>query len=291
MSEAPVLVGTAGWSYKDWEDVVYPAGERDKVKYMARYFDCVEINTSFYRPVNPAYAERWVGSVSDKEHFRFAAKLWQRFTHETEKPYGKQDLGVFKDGVKPLVDASRLVALLVQFPFYFRDSSESRDLLQRISEDFAEYPKVLEVRDISWSRPEAVEFITDQNYNIACLDMPLTRSSFNEYSLVTGDMAYLRLHGRNADAWFSKKAGRDDKYNYLYSDDEIEDTWERIDKMRQTANQAVVIWNNHFRGKAAVNAFQTLHKLLGGKVSVPETLRRAYPHLDRIAKPDDGMLF
>lgn len=56
--EKKLLVGVAGWSYDDWKDVVYPAGKRRKLAFMSRYVDCIEINTSFYRPVSPGLAEK-----------------------------------------------------------------------------------------------------------------------------------------------------------------------------------------------------------------------------------------
>ncbi len=109
--------------------------------------------------------------------------------------------------------------------------------------------------------------------------------------MVTGDMGYLRLHGRNREAWFSKDAGRDDRYNYLYSDAEIDQVMDRVEKMRQIARLVIVIWNNRFRGKAAVNAFQTLHRLLGKKVYVPALLRQFYPQLNPISRSGGGLLF
>jgi len=291
VSLAPVLVGTAGWSYPDWEDVVYPRAERNRLAFMSRYLDCIEINTSFYRPLSPRLAEKWLRDVSDNERFRFTAKLWSRFTHQTDEPYSKDDVRTFESGLRPLVGAGRLTALLVQFPFFFRDSEGSRDLLRRIADDFGGYRRVLEVRDISWSAPEAMEFIVGLGYETACLDMPLTTRSYRERAPVAREIGYLRLHGRNREAWFSRDAGRDERYDYLYSDSEMDDIIGRVEKMREVARLVVVIWNNHFRGKAAVNALQTLHRLLGEKVEVPELLRRSYPQLERIARTGGGPLF
>ena len=78
--ETDVLVGVAGWSYEDWKGVVYPPGERDKLSYMARYVNCIEINSSFYRPFPPRYAGKWLRDVSANDAFRFTAKLWRGFT-------------------------------------------------------------------------------------------------------------------------------------------------------------------------------------------------------------------
>lgn len=289
--QVPALVGVAGWSYEDWKDVVYPAGERNKLGFLSQYLDCIEINVSFYRPVTQRMAEKWLQDIGDNERFRFTAKLWQRFTHETDSAFSDSEVRTYKEGLKPLADAGKLLAVLVQFPFYFRDSDTNRNLLSRIAESFPEYTKVLEVRDRSWAAPEALEFVKEHNYNIACLDMPLTGRSFRESALVTGPISYLRLHGRNREAWFSKDAARDERYNYLYSKGEMEQVFRRIEKMRRLAQTLAVIWNNHYRGKALVNACQSLFRLKGEKVKVPPLLKKAYPELEAIAQPESGQLF
>ena len=291
MAEPELLIGTAGWSYPDWAGVVYPGGERDKLGFLARYLNCIEINSTFYRPPSARSSERWVERVSHNPDFRFTAKLWQRFTHETSKPYSRTDVETFRAGLTPLKESGRLAGLLLQFPFTFRDAPSSRDLLRRLSEDFREFPRVLEVRDASWSEPDAVEYISGLGLNLACLDMPMTKSSFREWARVTGDLGYLRLHGRNRAAWFSKEAGRDDRYNYLYSKDELDRIVSRVGDLQNLAKRLVVIWNNHFRGKAAVNAFQTLQRLLKRKVSVPPLLVEAYPELESVARPEGDKLF
>ena len=291
MSDTPVLVGVAGWSYDDWKGVVYPAGEKDKLRYLADYLDCIEINSSFYRPFSAGTAEKWVSSVSGNERFRFTAKAWSRLTHERQPPYTAEDREAFNEGLRPLSEAGRLMAVLLQFPFFFVNTPPNRDHLARLAQDFAEYPMALEVRDSSWDTPEALDFIRGIGLNIACLDMPISRNAFSAHAVVTGDIAYLRLHGRNSREWFRMGAERNDKYNYLYGEDELTGILERVEKLRDVAAAVVAVWNNHYRGKAAVNAFQTLNALLREKVRIPALLQDAYPQLVLIAKPAPGMLF
>lgn len=316
-----ILVGVAGWSYDDWRDIVYPATEKDKLAWMTRFLDCIEINTSFYRPIRARVAEKWLRDVSGNERFTFTAKLWSEFTHNTKDPYPEGEVATVKEGFAPLMDAGRLTAILIQFPFFFRDTAQNRDRLRRIAEDFAEFPRVLEVRDSSWAQPEALDFIEKRGLNVACLDMPWASTSFKADAVVTGQIGYLRLHGRNYDAWFRKatpspsagerggsaqsasresgapapartaSAGRDEKYDYLYSEQEMDGIVRRIERLREAARRVVAIWNNHFRGKAMVNALQSIHRLLGEKVNVPEPLLKAYPDLKGIARPPKGQLF
>jgi len=285
-------IGVAGWSYEDWKGVVYPSGQKSKLSFMARYVDCIEVNTSFYRPLNPGLANKWIGEVSDHDEFRFTAKLYQKFTHELDKPYPESEaVEAVRSGFAPLYEAGKLLAVLVQFPFYFRDGEQNRNRLKRISEDFGDFPLVLEVRDASWAKAETLRFIDSLDMNVACLDMPLTRNSFREKAIATGPLAYLRLHGRNYDAWFSKESERDDRYNYLYGDDEMDFTIDRIQRLRDMSDQTVVVWNNHFRGKAVVNALEAANRLFGEPVEVPPLLLKSYPRLSKISRGQGGPLF
>src|SRR5947209_7960205 len=75
-----ILIGTAGWSYPDWEGIAYPkAKSADRLRTMARYLDCVEVDSSFYRPPTARMTAGWVRATPPE--FRFLAKAWQRFTH------------------------------------------------------------------------------------------------------------------------------------------------------------------------------------------------------------------
>ena len=280
--KSPVLVGVAGWSYRDWESVVYSSGQKNKLSYLARYLDCIEINTSFYRPVPPGMAAKWVRDVSDLEDFTFTAKLYSSFTHDLDDAYPESDVPQVREGYRPLHDADRLLAVLVQFPYYFRDGEDERERLRRIADDFGDFPLVVEVRDSSWAAPRALDFLRGLEMNVACVDMPLTRRSFSEKAVTTGPLAYLRLHGRNYQSWFNKDAGRDDRYDYLYDDEEMDSTLDRIESLRGEADRVAVIWNNHYRGQAVVNALECTHSLTGESVDVPGLLRESYPRLGAI---------
>src|SRR5947209_8250655 len=105
-------IGPAGWSYKDWNGIVYPEPRPrgfDPLAYLSRYFHTIEINTSFYGPPKESTAKKWAASVAGNEKFRFTAKLFQSFTHE-RKP-APNDEQEFKDGFAPLIEAGRLGAV------------------------------------------------------------------------------------------------------------------------------------------------------------------------------------
>jgi uncharacterized protein YecE (DUF72 family) len=107
-------------------------------------------------------------------------------------------------------------------------------------------------------------------------------------AVVTGDAAYVRLHGRNYEAWFRRDAGRDDRYNYLYSDEELEEWVTNIERLVSEVDFVYVFANNHFRGQAAANALQLESKLRGEPVDVPEPLVETYPFLKDIRRTRPG---
>ena len=94
----------------------------------------------------------------------------------------------------------------------------------------------------------------------------------------------MRLHGRNYDQWFDLD-NRDDRYNYLYKEKELEDWKERIQNVAERAQATYVITNNHFESKAGVNALELKAMVTGKRVPAPPTLIQRYPELRRFADP------
>jgi len=191
----------------------------------------------------------------------------------------------FKSGIRPLREANRFGALLMQFPWSFTAGEPSRDWLRRLSEAFGEFPCVFEVRHASWDSPESREFLRRAGLNFCNIDQPPSRSSIGPTSFATGPIAYYRFHGRNAQAWFARDAGRDERYNYLYTGDELAPWAENIAAMAKEVQKLFVMNNNHYRGQAVVNALQLKSALSGRKVRVPELLAEQYPVLKEIAAP------
>jgi uncharacterized protein YecE (DUF72 family) len=290
MTDERIRIGPAGWSYDDWRGIVYPvgAGRRfDPLEYLARFFDVVEINTSFYRPPPAAWTRAWARRVADHPRFRFTAKLWRGFTHEREQAPVAEDVDAFREGIDPLAEEDRLLAVLVQFPWSFRNEPEERERLGRILDAFAEYPLVLEVRHASWDEPETLAWLRERRVGLAAIDQPLHEGSIGAVDRRTGPVAYYRFHGRNFASWFAEGRPSHERYDYLYDREELE-PW--VARMRDAASDAaieaiVAITNNHYQGQAAVNALQLKSWMAGRRVEVPEPLLEAYPReLTPIAK-------
>ena len=295
-ANAIIRVGPAGWSYPDWVGYVYPS-RRPKsfheATYLAQFFDTIEINTSFYSPIRPDHAAQWLDRVSANPNFVFTAKLWQRFTHETipgaealvtSSPSADDERAV-RAGFDVLRDAGKLGAVLLQFPFSFHRTPETAAHLAALLKRFFDYPLVVEVRHASWYDVETFALLEKYKAGFCNIDQPIIGRSLEPSAESTSSVGYVRLHGRRYDTWFSDDATvpSHERYNYLYSADELAPWAERVESLAERSRAVYVITNNHYQGKAAVNALELISILKGAKLKVPEPLRQQFPELEKIA--------
>ncbi|RMG07718.1 MAG: DUF72 domain-containing protein [Planctomycetota bacterium] len=303
-----VRYGTAGWSFSDWYGPFYPTAPDDEgpgalfsgrlveppnpdlalarrrpLIYYARWFDFVEANVSFYRTPSPRTSEAWLRDTcrSEGPSFLFSVKAPRRFTHEGV--FTDSEVAAFRAFVEPLRASGRLAAVLAQFSGSFGWGPWARERLLRVREVLAGLPLVVEVRERSWAEPEAVSFVRALEASLASVDQPQGRSTLRPCEELTCPaLAYVRLHGRNAAAWFDARAGRDRKYDYLYAEDELREWGRRIEGFAARAERTLVVANNHFRGQAPANALEL--RALREPVRVPAPLARAYPRLRGLAE-------
>lgn len=283
--DASLRVGPAGWNYKDWEGTVYPAGlgrSFDALAFVADYFDTVEINSSFYRPPRPSDAESWARRVHNNPRFKLTAKVWQRLTHERKEATAEslvQNCADVRRSMAPLADAQKLGALLLQFPWSFRNSPENVEYLEKLIHELRGFPLVIEVRHGSWDREELYQFLREHRVGFCNVDQPVIGDSLKPGSRVTAPVGYFRLHGRNYENWFKEDAGRDARYDYLYSKKEIGEISRMIRTIKQSAEETYAITNNHFKGQSLTNALDILEELDARPPAVPPVLAQTYPHL------------
>ena len=292
-----IRIGPAGWSYKDWEGIVYPqkpGAKFDPLEYLSRFFDTIEINSSFYRPFTPATAKSWAQRVTDAKEFLFTAKLHRVFTHERGKA-SEADEKAVREGFDELASSGKLGAVLLQFPWSFKNTDEDRVYLAKLLHRFKDYPLVLEIRHSSWNNPQIYQWLEELGVGLCNIDQPLFTKSIKPAAHATSQIGYVRLHGRNYQDWFREKAPRDDRYNYLYSLDELEPWISRIKEIAKKTQESYVITNNHFRGQAVVNALEVKSTLTEELVPGPKPLFQKYPRLADSAVPEseasEPMLF
>ncbi len=273
-SRQTIRIGPAGWSYSDWEGVVYPphGSKFDELAYLAQFFDTIEINSPFYRIPPQTHSKSWVRRVAGNRDFRFTTKIFRGFTHEPAA-VTPDDVTAFLNYLEPLANANRLGAVLLQFPWSFKNSPEAMARLETLFAQFAGYPLALEVRHASFQNDEFAAFLDAHGVAWVNVDQPLFSDSVKPADTATGAVGYVRLHGRNYDKWFSHSESWE-RYNYLYSPEELEPWARRIDSIARR-KETYVITNNHFRGQAIVNAAD-LELALGQPAKVPPQLREIY---------------
>ncbi len=279
-----VRCGPAGWSYADWQGVVYAAGTRggrQNLELLLALFPTIEVNVTFYRDVGATQIAAWCRRTEAYPDFRWCFKLSQRLSHGGGVP-DPAAVNAACAAFWPARESGHLGALLLQFPWSLRPTPATRAALADVASAArdAGWPLVIEVRRAGWVAPLPFPAVVP--------DQPSSRGNLDPGDALAAAVLqagpasplYFRLHGRNAAAWFDPGAGRDQRYDYLYSDAQLAG-W--ADRLRATApglpagTPVYVIANNHFRGQAVVNALQ-LQRLWSGRTpAVPASLRRVFP--------------
>lgn len=280
--EEPALsayVGTAGWSYPDWEEIVYSSKEargRQALAALSRLVDLVEINVTFYRPITTAMTASWLQRIQSRPHFRFNAKAPSLLTHERPKFPDQRQARNFLESLRPIVEAERLGALLFQFPWSFRRTPENRSYLGRLMDLFEHMPCCVEMRHDSWINENFFEGLKERQIAFCNIDQPVLEHCIPPTEQVTAPFAYVRLHGRNVSQWFNPETDRDERYNYLYNKEEVKEWMDRIFSMQEEVQEIYVVTNNHYQGKSVVNALDIQEALGMPPRAVPEALRYLY---------------
>lgn len=285
-SSAKILVGTAGWSYNDWEGVFYPLGMNRRrehpLTYLAECFDMVEINASFYGYIKPEWVKVWSKRVDAvNPGFKFNAKLHNSFTHASRDMPGPTSAASInptqenerrvREGLDALASIGRLGAVLAQFPMSYRNTPLNREYLAILARRFNNYPLAIEVRDESWDTPETIRYLTELQIAFCNIDWVPTKTTLQETQYTTSRVGYVRLHGRHA------------KNDYLYKLGELKTWAEKVEKIAKATDVTYVVTNNTPGAKAVVSGLQLKYLLTGMRVKAPESLLRQFPELRDVA--------
>ena len=307
MSARPgrIRVGTSGWSYPSgqgtWNGIFYPKGRRargapkfDELTFYAQHFDTVEVNSTFYRVPAVDAVRKWVERTP--ADFEFSLKLYQKFTHPDmfakatggdPSQLGSRDVDEFRAALDPIAEAGKLGALLAQFPASFKNEPESRGYLEWLLKAFREYSLAIELRHRTWSdaQDETIALLAEHQAALAQIDEPKFQTSIRQDLLPKArTFYYLRLHGRNAAQWW-KHDKSEDRYNYLYSEDELKPFADAATVASRAVKKAYLYANNHFSAKSVANATILKHQL-GQEIEggYPEEFVETYPELKTIVK-------
>lgn len=291
-----VRVGTSGWSYPKgkgtWNGIFYPARPKNGLEFYSKVFNTVEVNSTFYRLIDPRTAREWV-KITPKD-FEFAIKVWQKFTHPemfkeatgAEAEVTQQDYDNFKRGINPIAEECKLACLLVQFSEWFARTPANQNTLADILKQFKDYPKAVELRHVSWGEYaiETKELLASYDAGWAFIDMPEFKSAIKQ-ELEPQPLMYLRFHGRNREKWRKRDAG-DERYDYLYSEEELEPFAKGVREIAVTGEAKILIYfNNHVRGQAPANALMMGRQIgLPATAAVSEEFVKAFPAIKGAVK-------
>ena len=296
-----IRVGTSGWSYPSgdgtWNGIFYPAKKVkgfDELAFYAEHFNTVEVNSSFYRVPAVKTTTEWARRTP--KHFEFSLKLFQKFTHpemflkatgRDPSDIDRKDVDEFRAALDPLARAGKLGALLAQFPPSFKNEPGSRDYLAWLLHAFREYPVAVELRHKTFSDDprETMELLREHGAALVQIDEPKFKTSIRQNRLPNvKTFYYLRLHGRNAAQWW-KHDKSEDRYNYLYSDEELEPIVEAVEEASREVKKSYAYANNHFSAKSVANA-ATIKAKLGQELEgeYPEPFVQRYPDLKGLVK-------
>ncbi len=269
-------IGCSGWSYKDWIDRFYPrelSGNKSKwLSYYSRYFSTVEINSTFYRIPGEKTVDSWVGKASEFDRFKYSLKLPRLVTHnalidDRAEAAANQCLSFENLCIFPLMENGLMGSALIQLSPYFEHDAENMHklsvLLDTISSKEIEY--AVEFRHRTWLdgskrlRGKVSGLLSEHNVANVTVDGP----SLPVIEETTADHAYVRFHGRNYDIWYREpeEDHRINRYDYLYSDDELKPWAPRLSRMGRQVDSVRVYFNNHGRAKAVKNASQMMSML------------------------------
>ncbi|MBK6678816.1 MAG: DUF72 domain-containing protein [Ignavibacteriales bacterium] len=292
---AKIHIGTAGWSYKDWAPMFYPQKQGvdfSKLSYYSQYFNCVEINSTYYQYAHPGTALEWLKKVEKSDDFSFTVKLHQDFTHKRE--YVKQNIDAVRSLLNVLVRGERFGGLLIQFPYSFPFNSVTANYLMNLNDEFCGYHKFIEVRHKSWGSDEALEFCREWDLVFASIDQPQIGESLPFKLYTINGRAYIRLHGRNEEGWLNSISNfgnkqtyeaQNERYRYLYSSGEVAELAQLIKQVVDGMREVFVIFNNHPAGNAPANAFELIHYLEEKvKVNKPPQTGNYFSRLNRSVK-------
>ncbi|GHV68016.1 hypothetical protein AGMMS49928_06420 [Spirochaetia bacterium] len=254
-----ILIGTCGYSYNELVGPVYPewAKQKDFLGLYAAKFPTVELDFAYYAmPKAPQLAKM----VEDGgPGLTFSIKAHQSLTHKIDAYMWHEDAKTYLQAIEPLRVAGRLETVLFQFPYAFHYTTENRRYLDKLLTAFEGVPATVEFRTADWYTGRVIEALQKRGVPLVSLDMPELKGLPPLMDVVTGPTAYIRLHGRNKEAWWGSDTAA--RYDYLYTDNEIEAWAARIKRIEVQADRILVYFNNHPKGKAVQNA-EMLEKML-----------------------------
>lgn len=248
-----VLVGTSGFSYKDWVGPFYPPGlsNRAWLEFYSREFPTCELNFTYYRVPDRGVLGRMATRVP--RGFLFSVKAHKGITHDRDDP--ERIVGAMLEGITPLIEQDGFACLLLQFPHSFHANAANRDYLRKLRGWLGGVDTVVEFRSRDWISDQTFDELRRLEFGFCCVDQPLLKGLVPPIAVATSRIAYIRFHGRNSRKWWSHKEAWE-RYDYTYSDEELHPWVRNIRELDASSSMTLIYMNNHWQGQAVGTARQ-----------------------------------
>jgi uncharacterized protein YecE (DUF72 family) len=286
-----ILVGSCSWADKTLLDAKwYPPDAKspeDRLRYYSEQFPIVEVDSTYYAIPAERNGELWAERTPSD--FTFDVKSYAMFTLHgaavkmlpkevkqelpdellAKKNVYLKDLPPeiaddlwrrFTDVLLPLDSAGKLGVVLFQFPPWFGPRRENRDYILEAKEKLGQYQMAVEFRNRAWmedvsDQERSLKFLADNNISYVCVDEPQGfKTSVPPVIAATAPVALLRMHGHNTGTWTKKVATAAERFDYLYSEEELRSWLPRIEQLADEAREVHVLMNNCHRDYSVRNA-------------------------------------
>ena len=270
-----VLMGTSGWSYKEWIGPFYSKTDRSMLQAYTKVFRTAEIDSTFYRYPSKGTVMGW--TRYSPEEFVYTAKLPGLITHEKNLDLSKgveEDLKAFVELMEPLYLNGKLGCILIQLPPKFGFNPEKLEQFLEILPTQVNF--AVEFRDKSWIRNETWALLEKCQVAYTIVDEPLLPPEVH----ITSRIAYFRWHGRGSRPW----------YDYRYPSNELEPWVSKVKEVAGKTKRTYGFFNNHFHGYAVENCIQIMEMLGVATPKQVETKKRVETHLNKLSQTEDSSL-
>ena len=269
-----IRIGLAGWG--DHPSLYKEAGSaRNKLAAYAKWFNAVEVDSTFYAVQSPDLMQRWANDTPPE--FQFVVKAYQGMTGHARgggsgyKPFPSEEamFEAFRDSIIPLQQTGKLANVLFQYPPWFNCTRQHVDIIRKAKQQMGDVPCALEFRHQSWFTPEmrekTLDFTQREGWMHTVCDEPQAGDGSVPIIEAATDeqVTVVRLHGRNKEGWVSagQPNWRDVRYLYRYNTEELQDWAERLRRLEQLSQTVYILFNNNSGGDAADNALQLMRML------------------------------
>jgi uncharacterized protein YecE (DUF72 family) len=248
---AVVRLGTCSWADEGLIRSWYPRGistAKARLAYYAERFDTVEVDSTYYHLPDPAVTGRWAQRTPPE--FTFHVKAHATMTHH-EPAEQAQAFAEFRASIEPLELSGKLRGILLQYHPRFVKSAEAKNELGRVRALLDPLVPLVEFRHRSWleedERADTFAFMERNGLAYVSVDAPRTRASnvVPAVAAVTHPVAYVRFHGRNAKTWNIRAEKSWQRFDWMYSEDELAEWAEELGRLSSEADEVYAMFNNN----------------------------------------------